>query len=223
MPRLARIVGVDYPHHIIQRGNNRQTVFFKDEDRSFYLELLKKYSQECSCRIKAYCLMKSHIHILAIPANETSLAKTMQKLSLRYTQYINKKYKRTGRLWECRFHSAVVEKETYLWAVCRYIERNPVRAKIIDHPNEYRWSSAKANTSEEIDGIIEPIWQDLVDRKEYITFLNKIANKDEIEKIRKYTYCGRPIGTERFLDSLQKDLGLTIKIQPRGRPRKIKK
>src|SRR3989338_11686878 len=111
MPRLARIVGVYYPHHIIQRGNNRQTVFFKDEDRSFYIEQLKKYSSECGCKIKAYCLMSSHIHILAIPAKEDSLAKTMQKLSLRYTQYINKKYKRTGRLWECRFHSAVVDEE----------------------------------------------------------------------------------------------------------------
>jgi len=98
MPRIARIVGIGYPHHIIQRGNNRQDIFFDQEDRRLYLKWLEKYSLECDCTVHAYCLMKNHVHLLAVPQNSYSLAKTMQKLSLRFTQHINKKYKRTGDL-----------------------------------------------------------------------------------------------------------------------------
>jgi len=114
MPRVARIVSVGYPHHIIQRGNNREIVFFDNEDRCFYLELLKKHSPECGCKIHAYCLMSNHVHMLLVPLYSHSLAKALQKLSLRYTQHINKKYRRTGRLRECRFHSAIVDKDAYL-------------------------------------------------------------------------------------------------------------
>ncbi|GAI54022.1 unnamed protein product, partial [marine sediment metagenome] len=131
MPRIARIVGIGYPHHIIQRGNNRQNIFFDQEDRLLYLKWLEKYSLECGCTIHAYCLMINHVHLLVVPQYNYSLAKTIQKLSLTFTQHINKKYKRTGRLWECRFYSALVDKEPYLWSVGRYIERNPVRAKIV--------------------------------------------------------------------------------------------
>jgi len=223
MPRIARIVCIDYPHHIIQRGNNRQKVFFDEEDKGFYFGLLKKYSSESSCKIHAYCLMSNHVHILAVPLEDDSLAKTMQKLSLRYTQHINKKYKRTGRLWECRFHSALVDKEGYLWAVCRYIERNPVRASLIKRPKQYKWSSARVNTGEEKDGFIEPIWRDYVDRKEYCKFLNTIDNEREIENIRKCTFSGKPIGSERFVSQIVDTLGIRINIRPRGRPSKAGK
>ncbi|MCK4245286.1 MAG: transposase [Candidatus Omnitrophica bacterium] len=224
MPRTARIVGAGYLHHIIQRGNNRQAVFFDDEDRRVYLKLLKKYTDECNCKIKAYCLMNNHIHLLLIPQHDNSLSKTMQKLSLRYTQYINSKYKRTGRLWECRFHSSVVDRERYLWSVCRYIERNPIRAKIVNEPVKYKWSSAKVNTSlDQQDNLVEPIWQDHLEREEYIKFLNQPDNKDEIGRIRKSTFGGIPMGTDEFLKDIAKTLGVIIKIRPRGRPRKMKK
>ena len=110
MPRIARIVASGYPHHIIQRGNNRGRVFFDEKDRQLYLKLLKKYTDESGCIVNAYCLMDNHIHLLLVPLHDDSLSKTMQKLGLRYTQYVNSKYKRTGRLWECRFHSCVVDK-----------------------------------------------------------------------------------------------------------------
>lgn len=220
MSRIARIVGIRYPHHIIQRGNNRQQVFFDDKDRQFYLELLKKYSIECSCKINAYCLMNNHIHILAVPRHENSLAKTMQKLSLRYTQHINKKYQRTGRLWECRFHSCLVDKESYLWTVCRYIEKNPVRAGIISEPCQYRWSSAKINTTGEKNDLVEPIWQDYFEKEEYVKFLNQSENNDEIKNIRKNTLKGMPVGKEGFSSQMAKTLGIKIQTQPKGRPRK---
>ena len=145
MPRIARLVGAGYPHHIIQRGNNRQPIFFDDKDKLRYLHLLEKYSSECGCDIFAYCLMNNHVHILSVPDDNSALAKTMQKLSLTYTQFVNQKYNRTGRLWECRYYSALVDEERYLISVVRYIEQNPVRAKIVSQATEYPWSSAQLN------------------------------------------------------------------------------
>jgi len=222
MPRIARIVGIGYPHHIIQRGNNRQDIFFDQEDRRLYLKWLEKYSLECSCTVHAYCLMKNHVHLLVVPKNNSSLAKTMQKLSLRFTQHINKKYKRTGRLWECRFYSALVDKEPYLWSVGRYIERNPVRAKIISKPDEYQWSSAKANTSGKRMGFIKPIWEDDTEREGYIAFLNNPDKEEEIEVIKKSTISGKPIGSKEFLNQMLETLGVTINTRSKGRPRKKK-
>ena len=210
----------EYPHHVVQRGNNRQDIFFDDEDRRLYLGLLKKYSSECACKIHAYCLMNNHVHILFVPERDYSLAKTMQKLSLRFTQHINKKYKRTGRLWECRFHSSLIDKEEYLWIVCRYIERNPVRANIVSEPNLYQWSSARANTMAKQNGFIEPIWQDNIQRREYTEFLNTHDDKNEMDMIRKHTYTGKPIGKERFLNRIVEKLGIAITTRHRGRPRK---
>ena len=222
MPRIARIVGIGYPHHIIQRGNNRQNIFFDQEDKRLYLGWLKKYSLECSCTIHAYCLMNNHVHLLVVPQYNYSLAKTMQKLSLTFTQYINKKYKRTGRLWECRFYSALVDKELYLWSVGRYIERNPVRAKIVSKPDEYRWSSAKANIIDKEMDFIKPIWQDDTEREEYNTFLNNPDKEEDIELIKKSTISGKPIGTKEFLNQIIETLGITINTRAKGRPRKRK-
>jgi putative transposase len=222
MPRIARIVGIGYPHHIIQRGNNRQKIFFDQEDRRLYLKWLRKYCLECGCTIHAYCLMSNHVHLLIVPQYNYSLAKIMQKLSLRFTQHINKKYNRTGRLWECRFYSALVDKESYLWSIGRYIERNPVRAKIVSKPDEYRWSSAKVNiTGKEMD-FIKPIWQDDTERKEYSTFLNNPDKEEEIEIIKKSTISGKPIGSKEFLNQMVEALGITINTRPKGRPRKRK-
>ncbi|MDP2928476.1 MAG: transposase [Candidatus Omnitrophota bacterium] len=214
MPRVARIVAIGYPHHIIQRGNNRQPVFFDNEDRRFYLELLKKYSMECGNKMHAYCLMDNHVHMLATPQQDNSLARTMQKLSLRFTQYINKKYKRTGRLWECRFYSSVVDREGYLWAVCRYIERNPVRAKIVNKPSQYYWSSA--NETHKSD-IIESIW-DKDQKQKYMDYLNSPEDDGQIKDIRKKTYSGRPMGSVEFVNRIAKVLKIDLNVRPVGRP-----
>ena len=220
MPRIARIVGIGHPHHIIQRGNNRQNIFFDQEDKRLYLKWLEKYSLECGCTIHAYCLMSNHVHLLIVPKYNYSLAKTMQKLSLRFTQHINKKYKRTGRLWECRFYSALVDKESYFWSIGRYIERNPIRAKMVSKPAEYKWSSAKANITGKEVGFIKPIWQDDADREEYITFLNNPDKEEDIEIIKKSAISGKPIGSKEFLNQMVETLGVTINRRPKGRPRK---
>jgi len=220
MSRIARIVVPDYPHHIIQRGNNKQNVFFAKGDREFYLSLLDRYSSECGCRVHAYCLMKNHIHLLLVPEHDNSLAKTMQKLSLRYTQHVNKKYARSGRLWECRFYSSVIDSDAYLWSVCRYIERNPVRAKVTEKPTEYRWSSAKINVGEKKSRFVEPIYRNLIEKKDYPDFLNNVDDNRERKKIRNSTYAGMPLGTDKFIEKISLICGVVLKKHPRGRPRK---
>jgi len=223
MPRIARIVFSGYPHHVVQRGNNRQDIFFDTADREFYLALLKKYANECNCKTRAYCLMNNHVHILLVPQNNDSLSRIMQKLSLTFTQFFNKKYKRTGRLWECRFHSSPVDTDSYLWAVCRYIEKNPIRAKLVEKPFDYRWSSAKANTLIGYqDGIVEPIWKDYLSLDEYVKFLNQADNEEQIKNIRTLTYKGMPIGSKSFIKNISDNLGIVFAVKQRGRPKKNK-
>ncbi len=220
MPRIARIVAPGYPHHIVQRGNNKQDVFFDHEDRRTYLRLLSEYTQECNCKTHAYCLMNNHIHLLVTPAEHESLSKMMQKLSLRYTQLINKKYNRTGRLWECRYHSCIVDKDSYLWTVCRYIETNPVRARIVSVAEDFSWSSARFNILGKKNDLLDKIWQSEKERLEYKQFTTIL--EDEINReIRKKTYSGKPLGGKNFLKSMEKLLGVNFSSRKKpGRPKK---
>src|SRR4030067_3422465 len=145
MPRIARAVALEFPHHVVQRGNNREKGFINEEDKRKYLLLLKEYSDKWDTYILAYCLMSNHVHLLTRPIKNESLYKMMQGIIFCYTQDFNRTYKMTGRLWESRYHSCVVDKEKYLWAAARYIEQNPVRVKIVKKAAEYPYSSAKAH------------------------------------------------------------------------------
>ncbi len=222
MPRIARIIGTGYPHHVVQRGNNRQTIFFDDADREFYLKLLSKYAKECACKIKLYCLMQNHTHLISVPQKKESLSKMMQKLSLTFTQHINRKYKRTGRLWECRFYSSIIDKESYLLSVCRYIEKNPVRAKLIENPLQYKWSSAKYILSKDNPEWLEPAWTDYFTKDEYIKFLNQQEGVEEIKKIRRSILKGMPLGSAKFIKKLSEEVGIFLNTRPRGRPKENK-
>ena len=216
MPRIARIIAIDYPHHIVQRGNNRQQIFFDDQDYGFYRKLLKKYSSEGVLPINSYCLMNNHVHILATPRTLNSLAKMMQKLSLRYTQYVNKKYKRTGRLWESRFFSSIVDKDTYIWTVCKYIERNPVRAHIVQFPHEYKWSSVNSTDKD----FIQSVWQTEKEKNQYNKFLYELDNSDDVEMIQKRAMRSKPVGGDEFIDKLRNSFGDCVLMKSKGRPRK---
>jgi len=145
MPRRPRIVMPNMPQHLIQRGNNRQVCFYADEDYLLYLDWLANYAAKFKCQIHAYVLMTNHVHLLATSQQSESVGLMMKALSQRYVQYINRRYKRTGTLWEGRYRSCPIQAETYLLACQRYIELNPVRANIASHPAEYRWSSYRIN------------------------------------------------------------------------------
>lgn len=222
MPRTARIIAPNYPHHITQRGNNRADVFFDDEDKAIYLSLLKKYCEKLTVSIWAYCLMSNHLHILAVPTTEGSLSRCIGRTNLLYTQHINRKYKRSGRLWQNRFFSTIVDKESYLWAVARYIEQNPVKAALVQRPEDYAWSSCRTNISGQGDGVVAgKEWLDDDNRDDYKKFL---LQQDPVmdQKIRMNTSTGRPLGSEGFLVGLEDKLCRKILPGKAGRPRKSK-
>ena len=144
MPRIARLVAPGFPHHITQRGNYGQTVFFDDNDRQRYLSWIIEYSKKYSSSILVHDLMPNHVHFIAIPKNKDSLARTFNMAHMRYAQYINRKMEKRGHLWQGRFYSCVLD-AYHLIAAARYIERNPVRANMVKEPWEWPWSSASAH------------------------------------------------------------------------------
>ena len=144
MPRLTRIVHAGVSHHITQRGNRREKAFFTDDDRRAYLDWLKEYAEKYEVDILAYCLMTNHIHLVAVPKTEAGLQRMLKPPPMRYAQRINRTRSWKGHLWQGRFSSSALD-EAYLWAVVRYVERNPVRARIVRKAENYPWSSAAAH------------------------------------------------------------------------------
>lgn len=155
MPRMARVVRIDSPHHITQRGDNRARLFFDEGDRKYYLQILADYCGEYSIEVWAYCSTEDNVHLLLVPKKEESLAQGIGGADLVYSQYMSKKYGRSRRIWQSRLHSRVAEKDRYLWTLTRYIEGNPLRAGIVKNFTEYEWSSAKSNRLGKRGSILE--------------------------------------------------------------------
>jgi len=149
MPRRARITLPEVAHHLIQRGNNRQACFYANQDYELFLKWLQEYATEADCPVHAYVLMTNHVHLLLTPMTSNGVGYLMKRLGQRYVQYINRTYLRSGSLWEGRFRSCLVQGARYALTCYRYIELNPVRASMVQHPAEYRWSSYRANRQSE--------------------------------------------------------------------------
>ena len=218
MPRLARVIATDYPHHITQRGNNQQDVFFVDDDRRVYLEFLKEQCDKYSLEPIAYCLMTNHIHLVGIPHKDNSLAKAIGGTHFRYTQYINRMHKRSGHLWQGRFYSCALD-DKGLWLAAKYVELNPVRAKICRLPWQYKWSSAGAHIDPKAKSQMLNLssWRKLISQKQWQNELNIAIDEAQIGRIRLSTHTGRPLGTDGFLGKLEKLLGRRVRPLPVGR------
>jgi putative transposase len=156
MARQPRFVLPNYPQHVIQRGNNRGIIFQDPGDYNFYLEKLLEASKKHECKIHAYVLMTNHVHLLLTPLLESSISKMQQMIGRYYVPYYNNRYLRTGTLWEGRYRATLIESEKYFLSCMRYIELNPVRAKIINHPALYPWSSYHFNALGKSDSLINP-------------------------------------------------------------------
>ncbi len=142
MPRVGRVVLPNYPHHIVQRGHNREAVFSANKDYEYYLETLSKWRDVYGVRLYAWCLMTNHIHLIVEPSeNIAGLGQLMKRLSGRQTRYVNRIRNRSGTLWESRYKSSPIQTDEYLLACIRYVELNPVRARIVTHAEKYQWSS----------------------------------------------------------------------------------
>jgi putative transposase len=221
MPRLARIVLKDAPHHITQRGNNKQDVFFVDDDRTVYLELLKEQSQRFGLDILGYCLMTNHVHIIAVPRNETALAKAIGRTHYLYTQYVNRMNGSSGHLWQNRFYSCPIDNQ-YLLKAMRYIEANPVRAKMVRKPWRYAYSSAAAHIeNSDPTGVLDMKWW-LAKSKhfDWKAILEKQMEKSQVDNIRLCTSRGRPLASDSFLSKIEKVAGRRLRPLPVGRPMK---
>jgi putative transposase len=218
MPRIARVVVPDYPHHITQRGTNKMDIFLDNEDRTYFIQCVKDYLSKTQTRLWAFCLMSNHFHLLLVPEEEESLKKCLHGITFRYAQYFNLKYKRSGRLWQNRYFSCIVDKNSYLWAVARYIERNPVRAGIVAKLEDWRWSSAQAHIqSKRADFPSLTEWLEESELESYKKFVSVNGNEEEI---RKSTSTGRPLGDLDFLCRMEEITGRLLRPKKAGRPRK---
>jgi putative transposase len=158
MPREPRVVVAGLPHHITQRGNARQDVFTTDGLRRAYLELLREHAAANRLRILSYCLMTNHVHIVAIPQTESSMANTFRHAHGRFSQYWNTEQRRTGHLWQNRYYSCPVE-ESVMGRVVAYVENNPVRARIVERAEDFEWSSAPAHVGKvEYGAMLDQEW-----------------------------------------------------------------
>ncbi len=208
-------------HHITQRGNNRQPVFFVDDDRKLYLQLLKEQAQKYSLEVLAYCLMDNHIHLVAIPHEEETLAQTIGQTHFRYTQYINRFQHRSGHLWQGRFYSCALDGR-HLGLALTYVELNPVRAKLCRRAWQYAWSSAALHVDEKAESELLDLarWYKQVTAEEWRKELAEGLTDEEVARIRLRTHTGRPLGSDSFLSKLETVLGRRVRPLPVGRPRK---
>jgi putative transposase len=225
--RQARLVVPGYPHHVIQRGNNRQPIVLDDHDRSTFLRELGELAAERSLAVHAYVLMDNHIHLLATPQAQGDLSWVMQALGRRYVHAFNRRHGRTGTLWEGRFRAAVVETDRYFLACQRYIELNPVRAGVADDPGAFRWSSAQHHLGTRVDTLVSDhsvFWTlgntPFEREAAYRALLAQGMGSDEAEAITQATLRARVIGGNAFVEQLSRMIDRPVAQRPRGRPRR---
>jgi len=228
MARLPRFYLEDQPQHIIQRGNNRENIFLQAKDYVFYLECLLDAVNRYQINIHAYVLMTNHVHLLASPQIESSIPKTLQSVGRKYVQYFNRKYKRTGTLWEGRYKATPIDSEIYLLKCMRYIELNPVRAKMVRHPKNYRWSSYKRNALGESDALITShvLYKNLGKsvskcQSAYGILFNETLPAGVIDTIRHSTNKAWPLGDKNFAHKIEELTKRRCLPKPKGRPKKV--
>ncbi len=219
MPRIARAIAVNYPHHVTQRGNYQYPVFDDDNDFKLYLRWLKEYSRKYGLKVWAYCLMTNHVHFICVPTEETSLSKTFNTLHMRYSQYLNSKRGKKGHLWQGRFFSSILD-ESYLYTALRYVENNPVRAGMVARPEQYRWSSVKGHINKGTDEVLSHDCHLENEIKDWQVYLEEKEDKALIANIRKNSMTGRPCGEESFIETLEGIVGRRLRALPWGRPKK---
>ena len=221
MPRIARVVVPGVLHHVTQRGNNRQDVFLTDGDREFYLGLLRKRSVQYGLEVLGYCLMTNHVHLLVRPQTADAMAQALGRTHFIYAQRFNTEHSRSGHLWQARFYSCPAE-ETTLLAIMRYIEQNPVRARIVPHAWEYPWSSAALHVGRQKDsGMIDAAsWANQIAPAEWRTLLQEAEDEGRVTEIRRRTMIGRPLGSPEFVSEVEATLDRQLAYRRPGRPRK---
>lgn len=214
MPRMARLVVPGYPHHLTQRGNRGQQTFFDEKDYQAYVRLLGALKAKVGVEIWAYCLMPNHVHLIAVPRHEWSLAKLLGITHHCYARQVNAAHGWQGHLWQERFHSFVMD-ETHLLAAVRYVELNPVRGGLCTCAADWRWSSVRAHLDDTPDELltIAPMRDRISDWRRY---LSQEAAPDEVHLLRRHTRSGRPAGDDGFIAALEERTGRRLRLRKPG-------
>jgi len=218
MPRIARVEALGVGHHVIQRGNRSQRVFFSEGDKREYLKILKLQTDLFKVDIWAYCLMDNHVHLIVVPWEKGSLTKAIGETNRLYTRMINFRNKWRGYLWQGRFSSFPLD-SNYLYYCVRYVERNPVRSRLVKRAEDYDFSSARAHIMKRDDLLLKPFYlcQEIKDWKKY---LEEIDDQERIDIIHKHILTGRPLGAQEFIEELEAESSRTLKRRKTG-PDKI--
>jgi putative transposase len=229
MPRTGRVVLPDYPHHVVQRGHNRQVVFVQPADFRHYLKTLAEFKAAFGVRVYAFCLMTNHVHLLLEPGTRAALGRLMKRLAGRQTRYHNRAKGRRGTLWESRYKSSPVQTDSYLLACIRYIELNPVRARMVAAPEHYPWSSFRRWEEPNPYPWLDPLPCAIVDgddggrsMKRYRDFVCDAIPVGEWELIREAVQRGQLTGTARFVNEVEGIIGRRIEQRRPGRPKREK-
>ncbi len=218
MARIPRIEALDYPHHVIQRGNRNQDTFFNEQDMMEYLEILKLQKKLFGFDVWAYCLMSNHVHLIVVPRREGSMIQGIAETNRLYTRMINFRYGWRGYLWQGRFKSFVMD-GNYLLEAVRYVEMNPVKANIRKKAEDYKYSSACSHIYKIKNEILDDFY--LLDEvSEWRMYLNKATSEEITEEMKKSELTGRPLGSKVFLEKLENLLGRTV-IRKKPGPQKM--
>lgn len=225
MPRKPRFYLPGVPAHVVQRGNDRQAVFFSDDDYRAYLGWLREAALKHGCAVHAYVLMTNHVHLLLTPETKTSISRMIQHVGRHYVTYVNHQYGRSGTLWEGRHKGSLVHSERYALACYRYIEMNPVRAGMVRSPGEYPWSSYRANAYGR-----GPTWLQCLSeyrhlgrtdderQQAYRELFRTVLEPEQVHDIRACVQTGTPLGNDRFREQIEGILGRTVGHKRQGRP-----
>lgn len=222
MPRVRRATLPGIPHHVTQRGNRRGPVFFADADRREYLRLLREYADGHAVQVLAYCLMSNHVHLVVIPGKADGLHRMLRPLHMRHAQRLNRARGWKGHLWQGRYFSSMLD-DRHLWEAIRYVELNPVRARMVDRAEDYPWSSAWAHCGRTFDPVLaeDPAWlRRLEGIPDWSAWLSAGERPDHVETLRRNAEKGFPCGSDEFVEQLEATTGLVLRPLRRGRPRK---
>ena len=221
MARLARVIAVGIPHHITQRGNARQYILSEDADRIVCLDLLKRYCQLYELALVGYCLMSNHVHLVAIPGRADMLARALKQTHGRYATYWNVTHGSSGHVWQGRFYSCPLD-AGHLWMALRYCERNPVRARMVGAPQDWKWSSAAAHCGAESSGMPLEMerWEKRWTATTWREYLAAPETDAELAELRQCTHTGRPLGSREFIAEIERSTQRHLLAKPGGRPEK---
>ncbi len=220
MARKPRLIVAGLAHHITQRGNNRQQVFFTDSDRWSYLDLLEEHTAFANVRILGYCLMTNHTHLILVPTRENSLERCLQRIDSEYAARQNRTRSRSGHFWQGRYKCSVMD-DKHLWAGLRYVEQNPVRSGLVASPEDWRWSSARDHLGLRCPPLIQldqELWSECFGIPQWTEFLKTPTRAEELSRFRTASRSEAPIASEAFCLDLERTLSRPVFPRKKCKP-----